>query len=87
MVTGFQPEILTARGQRELFAKAHTICSIKQLFETSVEPNSNRITALILSIPAFIVCHCFLELFCCQYLKNRILSWYWFPKDFESLSS
>jgi len=64
MVTGFQPEILTARGQRKLFAKAHVIHNIRQLFE----PNYNRITALILSIPAFIVCHCFSKLFCCQYL-------------------
>lgn len=61
MVTSFQPEILIARGQCKLFAKAHTICNIRQPSETSVELNYNRITALILSIPAFIVCHCFLR--------------------------
>lgn len=51
----FSPEILTARGQRTLFAKAQATCSTRQLSEIPVEPNDNRITALILSIPAFIV--------------------------------
>lgn len=54
----FSPEILTARGERTLFAKAQAICSIRELPEIPVEPNDNRITALILSIPAFIVWHC-----------------------------
>lgn len=53
--TGFQPEILTARCRCKLFAKPHTICSTWQLLETSVELNYNTATALILSIPAFIV--------------------------------
>lgn len=74
MVTGFQLEILTANGQLKLFAKAHTIHNTRELFGTSTEPNYSRTTAFILSIPVFIVCHCFLELLCCQYLKNRILS-------------
>lgn len=81
------PEILTAKGQCQLFAEACTIGSIRQQFEPSAPPNNRRIAAFIFSNPAFIVCHCFLELFRCQYLKNRILSGYWFPKDFESLPS